>query len=244
MPFSPKLLNPSNARPAGLSRQHVIRLGSMDFQPHLSGGLYWSDERTLIVSDLHLETGTSLARRGVHVPPFDTVATLGELRKLLDETRARRLLLLGDSFHSADAHQSIDGEAMAQLQAITGHVETVWVTGNHDPHPPQGLGGTCVDVLALGEVIFRHIPAAIPAGCCEIAGHLHPGASVVQRGHRNHGKCFVNDHRRLIMPAFGAYTGALSVASRAFDGLFDEPLAMVHVLGRSALHRLPLTRVR
>jgi uncharacterized protein len=92
--------------------------------------------------------------------------------------------------------------------------------------------------------VLRHIPSPVPQGCVEIAGHLHPGASVVQRGRRTHAKCFVSDQRRLIMPAFGAYTGALSVASRAYDGLFDEPEAQVFMLGRSAIHRLPLSRVR
>jgi uncharacterized protein len=244
MPFSPKPPLPSNARPQGLSREITIRLAGASFVPYLSGGLFWPEENTLLVSDLHLEQGVSLARRGLHVPPYDTRATLTELRALLSETKAQRLVALGDSFHAPDAHAVLDEEACEALRTITGRVETIWICGNHDPDPPENLGGSAVTELTLGAIVLRHIPSPVPQGCVEISGHLHPGASVVQRGRRTHAKCFVFDQRRLIMPAFGAYTGALSVASRAYDGLFDEPEAQVFMLGRSAIHRLPLSRVR
>lgn len=244
MPFSPKLLKPSNASRPGLSRTIAIRLAGASFVPHLSGGLFWPDENTLIVSDLHLEQGVSLARRGLHVPPYDTQATLSELKRLLAETGAKRLVLLGDSFHAPDAHAVLDEEACAELQAVTGAVETIWISGNHDPDPPEGLGGKAVTELMFGPIVLRHIPSSVPHGCVEISGHLHPGASIVSRGRRTHGKCFVTDRRRLIMPAFGAYTGALGVSSCAYDGLFDEPEAQVFMLGRNAIHRLPLSRVR
>jgi hypothetical protein len=227
-----------------LSKEITIRLAGAGFVPHLSGGLFWPEEKTLIVSDLHLEQGVSLARRGLRVPPFDTRSTLNELRLLLAETAARRLILLGDSFHAPDAHAVLDEDSCNALRELTSAVETIWICGNHDPDPPDGLGGRAVTELSLGQFILRHIPSPVPHGCVEISGHLHPGASVVARGRRTHGKCFVTDQRRLIMPAFGAYTGALSVASRAYDGLFDEPEAQVFVLGRSAIHRLPLSRVR
>jgi hypothetical protein len=244
MPFSPKQPPRSNAKPPGLSRTITIRLAGASLVPHLSGGLFWPGEKTLIVSDLHLEQGVSLARRGLHVPPFDTRATLGELKALLSETSADRLVLLGDSFHAPDAHAVLDEEGCAELRAITSKVDTIWVCGNHDPDPPQGLGGQPVTELVLGPIVLRHIPSSVPHGCVEISGHLHPGASVVSRGRRTRAKCFVGDQRRLVMPAFGAYTGALSVSSRAYDGLFDEPEAQVYMLGRSAIHRLPLSRLR
>lgn len=244
MPFSPKLPRPSHARPPGLSKAITIRLAGAGFLPHLSGGLFWPGEETLIVSDLHLEQGVSLARRGLHVPPYDTQATLSELRNLLAETAAKRLLLLGDSFHAPDAYAVLDEESCAGLRAITGAVETIWICGNHDPDPPEGLGGKAVTELTFGPIVLRHIPSSVPRGCVEISGHLHPGASVLSRGRRSHGKCFVADQRRLIMPAFGAYTGALNVSSQAYDGLFDEPEAQVFMLGRNAIHRLPLSRLR
>ena len=38
----------------------------------LSGALFWEEQRLLVVSDLHLEKGSSFATRGVLLPPYDT----------------------------------------------------------------------------------------------------------------------------------------------------------------------------
>ncbi len=227
-----------------MSKTHTITLGASRFVPDLSGALFWPDERMVLIADLHLEQGASLARRGLHVPPYDTFATLLQLEGVLQQTKAEKLVLLGDSFHARDAHVHVDAETWARLTSITSRVETTWITGNHDPLPPEALGGTCVDELVLGSLILRHIPGEIPEGCAEIAGHLHPGASIHHRGHRIHGKCFATDGRRLIMPAFGTYTGALSLRSDAFEGLFDEAAGAVFMLGRGAIHRFQMQRVR
>ena len=94
-----------------------------------------------------------------------------------------------------------------------------WVAGNHDPVPPEGLPGETVRELAFGSLVFRHEPSAV-AVAGEIAGHLHPCARIVQRGRSVRRRCFASDGRRLIMPAFGAYTGSLNVLDRAYAGLF------------------------
>jgi hypothetical protein len=90
--------------------------------------------------------------------------------------------------------------------------------------------------------MLRHLPGEIPVGMCEIAGHLHPAASVVQRGHRIRCRCFIGDGRRLVMPAFGSYTGALSVSAEPFQGLFRD--YHVWMLGSKAVHKFPAKAVR
>ena len=52
----------------------------------LSGALFWQEQRLLVVSDLHLEKGSSFAMRGVLLPPYDTVATLGRLAAIIGAT--------------------------------------------------------------------------------------------------------------------------------------------------------------
>jgi DNA ligase-associated metallophosphoesterase len=214
----------------------------MDFIPDLSGALYAPEFRALLVADLHLEKGTSLARRGVHLPPYDTRQSLAALAAVLKETRPERLIFLGDSFHDGEARERIDAEDLARLRAITSSVETVWITGNHDPAPPADIGGRIAGEMALGPVMLRHQARALEDGEAEISGHLHPAAAVHARGQRIRCRCFIADARRLIMPAFGSYTGALSVRSDAFDGLFGE--FHVWMIGGKAIHRFPASRVR
>jgi uncharacterized protein len=224
-----------------MAKAHRIALGGVTFIPHSTGALFAPEFKTLLVSDLHLESGTAMARRGVHVPPYDTSMTLQLLERVVSDTMPWRMVLLGDTFHDRVAHGLIDDGSRARLIALTATLETVWISGNHDPDPPQGLGGIALKSHQLGPVTLRHEPSR---NCeFEIAGHLHPGATVVQRGIATRAKCFVADGKRLIMPAFGAYTGAISVRSRAFANLFEDASTYVWMIGRNALHRFPMQRV-
>jgi uncharacterized protein len=243
MPFSPKQLTNSSLRPHGLSREHKIILGGLDLIPDLSGAIYVADYKTLVIADLHLEQGSSLARRGVHAPPFDTAVTLALLENVVASANPERLIFLGDSFHDGEGELRLQHDHQIRLRKITLNFETLWITGNHDPQPPQFLGGKGAETIALGPLTLRHEPTPQLAGEIEIAGHLHPGCGINQRGRRIYGKCFVSDETRLIMPAFGAYTGGLAITSKAFAGLFNKKTAHAHMIGRAALHKFPYARV-
>ena len=243
MPFSPKPQANSSARPCGLSRSQTIGLAGLDLIPDLSGALHAPELRTLLVADLHLEKGTSLARRGVHLPPYDTRQSLGQLAAVVAALKPRRLIFLGDSFHDGEARARIAGADLATLRALSGGQETIWITGNHDPAPPADIGGSIASEVALGPITLRHAPQALAEGEFEIAGHLHPAATLSQRGRRIRCKCFVADGRRIVMPAFGSYTGALSVSDAAFAPLFALDSYHVWMLGGRAVHKFPARRV-
>ncbi len=88
MPFSPKPPTNSSTRPCGLSKEQRISLGGLDFMPDLSGALYVPDFEALLVADLHLEKASNLARRGVHLPPYDTRASLMQLEAVIAQITA------------------------------------------------------------------------------------------------------------------------------------------------------------
>ena len=243
MPFSPKPRNTSSARPCGLSRSQTIGLAGLDLIPDLSGALHVPEFGALLVADLHLEKGTSLARRGVHLPPYDTRQSLGQLAAVVAALKPRRLIFLGDSFHDGEARARIDDTDLVTLRALSGGQETVWIAGNHDPAPPGDIGGSIAGEVALGPITLRHAPRALADGEYEIAGHLHPAAALSQRGRRIRCKCFVADGRRIVMPAFGSYTGALSVSEAAFAPFFAPGKFHVWMLGTRAVHRFPAARV-
>jgi DNA ligase-associated metallophosphoesterase len=230
-------------RPHGLSKSHVITLSGMDMIPDLSGAVMVPESRTLLIADLHLEQGTSLARRGAHVPPFDTESSLALLARVIEQNLPQRIIFLGDSFHDGEASTRLAESHRSKLKAMTDRIETFWISGNHDPNPPRDVGGFYADEIMLGSIILRHEPSPVEKGQCEIAGHLHPGCVLVQRGRPLRGKCFAYDGKRLIMPAFGAYTGALSVTSGAYYNLFEEAVAEVLMIGKAALHRFPFSRL-
>src|SRR6202011_4427024 len=146
-----------------------VAIASVTLVTDLSGALFWEDERLLVVSDLHLEKGSSFATRGVLLPPYDTAATLGRLTAVIARHDPRMVIALGDSFHDRDAHERLsapDRDAIASLQVRR---DWIWISGNHDPVLPTDLGGGVAGEVAIGPIAFRHQPTGAVG---EIAGHL------------------------------------------------------------------------
>jgi hypothetical protein len=202
-----------------------------------AGALYWPDERLLAVADLHFEKGSAFALRGCFVPPYDTFATLARLEALVGAYRPRRVICLGDSFHDRGAPARLPEAARVRLAALASAADWTWIAGNHDPAPPEGLGGEAAQVLSVGALTFRHepTPGASPG---EIAGHLHPSARVALRGRSVRRRAFAGTAERLVLPAFGAYTGGLNVLDAAFVPLFPARRAFSAWLLGAQVHRL------
>jgi DNA ligase-associated metallophosphoesterase len=185
------------------------------------GALFWPAQKLLAVSDLHLEKGSSFARKGMLLPPWDTQATLDRLALLLRRWQPATVVALGDSFHDADGSQRLPRTEVSRLVTMTAAHRFIWIQGNHDPRPPLGLGGEWVAEFGAGPLVFRHQARADPV-LGEIAGHHHPKAAIQARGATISRPCFVFDSRRLMMPAFGAYTGGLDIGDPAIALLFPR----------------------
>jgi DNA ligase-associated metallophosphoesterase len=200
------------------------------------GFVAWPAERLLAVADLHLEKGSALAARGRLLPPYDTRETLDRLGAALRRWKPARLVLLGDSFHDPGGPGRLtpgDAELLARLVA---GIELVWVLGNHDPVAPPGLPGIAVEAFRHGRLSFRHI--AEPGAAAELSGHYHPRASLPTRAGGVTRPCFLFDSRKLLLPAFGAYTGGLDIADPAIAGLFPRG-GRAFLLGAERLFSFP-----
>jgi len=186
-----------------------------------SGCMFWRDESLLVVSDLHLEKGSSFAaKKSVFMPPYDTQATLESLAIRIAQWDPKAIVSLGDSFHDEHAATRLPNSYKQHLTQLMGGREWFWISGNHDPVPPEDLGGTFCEELRIANLNFCHEPKPdFKKG--EIAGHLHPSSKIRQRGKIVRRRCFVGNEERLIMPAFGAFTGGLNVLDEAYAGLFQ-----------------------
>jgi uncharacterized protein len=207
-----------------------------------AGALIWPAAATLVVSDLHLEKGSSFARKGMLLPPWDTHATLERLTLLLRRYRPRIVVALGDSFHDRHGVQRLPSTEQTRLSAMTDAYRFIWVQGNHDPSPPEGIGGEWVETLVTNSLLFRHV-ALEDAAPGEISGHYHPKATAPTRGGSITRACFVADARRIILPAFGSYTGGLDVRDPAITRLFPRG-GRIFLLGKERLFSFTLPNVR
>lgn len=207
------------------------------------GVLFLPEHALLVVSDLHLEKGAAYARRGVFLPPYDTIETLARLQVLLVDYAPRVVVSLGDSFHDACGAAEMIGPLRDALRLMMEGRDWIWIAGNHDPEAPFGLPGETCGALTLNRLTFRHEPSR-EHGENEIAGHLHPCATIVARGRSVRRRCFASDGNRLIMPAFGALTGSLDVLDAAYRPLFDWQAFRAYMMGSARVFPMPLAALR
>jgi DNA ligase-associated metallophosphoesterase len=214
-------------------------LASVPLTADPSGALFWPEHGLLAFADLHLEKGSSFAARGQLLPPYDTAATLARLARLIAHYAPRCVVALGDSFHDGGGPARLSGEDRYNLRSLQRGRDWIWITGNHDPEPAENIGGVFQQTLTIGGLNFRHLPSGKPA---EICGHLHPVARIAQRGRKVSRRCFAADATRMVMPAFGAFTGGLNVRDAAFADLFGTLAFTAHMLGEGRLYAFTAKR--
>jgi DNA ligase-associated metallophosphoesterase len=203
------------------------------------GGLYLPETGMLVVSDLHLEKGAAFARRGMMLPPYDTIATLNILAAVIARYDPKIVVSLGDNFHDRRGSEYLPPNLRALIANMARGRDWIWINGNHDPDGTTDLPGTSTDELFYGGLVFRHEPSLISGNGRtkgEIAGHLHPSATVRRREKSVRRACFACDGDRLVMPAFGVLAGGLDLRHRAMQGLFNQDALVAHLLGRDRIY--------
>jgi uncharacterized protein len=249
LPFHPTRIGAQSARRSTLPVEgrvsargaaKCISVCGKAFIADASGALYWPAKGALLVADLHLEKGSAWAERGTLLPPYDTRHTLLRLADVIERYEPRVVVALGDSFHDAGGPTRIDRDDLEVLRQLQAGREWIWIAGNHDRGIGPGVGGQVCDALDIDGLTLRHEPGAVGN---EIAGHLHPAARLTFQGCSVRRPCFVGNGRRLVLPAFGAFTGGLNVLDEAFAPLFGDSLA-VWMLGQVGLYPISPRHLR
>lgn len=216
-----------------------FELGGEELLADVSGALWWDKHRALIVSDLHFEKGSSFARRGIFLPPYDTRATLQRLAQVVLRYQPSLIIALGDSFHDGEGPSRLSQEDQAQIMRLQDGRDWIWIAGNHDATFSKDLGGEMRQAFQLGALHLVHEPTLERRA--EIAGHLHPVARVTSPMGSTRRRCFATTQSRCIMPAFGALAGGLNICDAAYADLLNET-ATLHVLGRNRVYAVPVSR--
>lgn len=194
------------------------------------GALHWPSERALLVADLHLEKASWFASGGQLLPPYDSLATLHALEREVARTGVSRVYCLGDSFHDRFGCDRLPAHARDLLTKFTSQLDWVWIVGNHDSGFADHCGGRIEDECEAGGIILRHEAAAADPRP-EMSGHYHPKLRLSLKGRSVSRRCFVASATKLILPAYGAFTGGL-------DAGHPE---IVRKVGRGASALVPVT---
>jgi DNA ligase-associated metallophosphoesterase len=187
--------------------------------------VFWEETRTLIVADAHLGKPSVLRAQGVPVPPGTAREDLGRLGRLLQQTRADRILFLGDLFHGP-LNPSDTGfcNRFVRWRNARPEVRLVLIAGNHDPAAAQIPAAFGIDAvatsLAEGPFWFSHRPGT-GAPDYNLAGHVHPAVRLRGAGRWSETlPCFVFGSSSGLLPAFGSFTGNAVVRPTTDDRIY------------------------
>lgn len=181
--------------------------------------IWWPEQETLLVADVHIGKGTSFRQRGMAVPTGSSAATLNRLGVLVQRHRAKRLIILGDFLHALldRAVTALIDDWCRSLRAV----EIMLVLGNHDRAlERQSLPGlrTTATAELSGIELLHDSPAGGQAAIC---GHLHPYVRLsVDRSDQLRVPVFWVHGQQLVLPAFGEFTGGQLVQPQADDRVY------------------------
>ena len=188
----------------------TIRLMDTDFTLLPERALLVPEYKTLIVADWHLGKGTHFRKAGIFMPVLPVGNDTVRLQTLLDKHHPHTVVFLGDLFHS---HLNSEWQVFEEFRAANPSMRFVLTRGNHDILPDGLLEATAVEVVPFYSIATHihcthHPEAAGTDGQLNIAGHVHPGCSILAKGRQAYRlPCFYYHNQTLLLPAFGSLTG-------------------------------------
>ena len=189
------------------------------FLLHPSGGIFWEETQTWLLADVHLGKVAHFRKNGVAVPRQAEGAFYSKMEKLFQTASPKRIVFLGDLFHSYQNNEWHLFEAWTKQQ----QAQLVLVTGNHDVIPAwkfKQLGLEVVEQLQEGPFYFSHFPTK-KENQFVFCGHVHPGVKLKGSGLQQLKlPCFFHSPQQLILPAFGAFTGLHLIAPKEGDRVY------------------------
>jgi DNA ligase-associated metallophosphoesterase len=171
--------------------------------------LWWERESTLIVADLHWGKTAHFRKNGIAIPAQSQNKDEMRLAQLLQSTRAERLIIAGDLFHSR-SNQQVD-----LFTHFRNHHQTLQVDlviGNHDILKKEEYARFHLSLhqecLTIEPFCIAHDHLA--SSHFVIHGHVHPAMRIKSKGNNQAAFklcCFAVQEDRMILPAFGEFTG-------------------------------------
>ena len=200
------------------SNYKLIKIHGENVIADSSGGLYWKRKRGLIISDLHLGKTMHFRKKGMALPQNLDFHDLVALEHVIEEYRPRRAILLGDLFHS---DYNIEWERFASFTQEYKKGHFILVRGNHDILEDWHYARSnmeIVDELIADPFIFTHKPLHNSADRVNICGHVHPGIKLFGKGRqRIRLPAFFFRRNQILVPAFGRFTGSISIKPKKED---------------------------
>jgi len=197
----------------------VINFNNHEFKINNDCILFWLEKKIAILSDLHLEKGSSFASSGQFIPPFDSEETLNKLINFLKIHEVQTIVLLGDTFHDGGALNRMSSKVKLIFDSLVENYEIVFVLGNHE-NKMKSPYIKFYERYIVDDIHFLH--EAVLEKKYQISGHFHPVASLKINSKKITEKCLIHSENHIIMPAFGEFTGGLNINNSVFKPFLNR----------------------
>jgi len=200
--------------------KHHIR--GIEFHLLPEKAIYWPDKAALLVADLHLGKVTHFRKAGIGLPQDIEAENLERLSQLILDHKVQKVYILGDLFHS---HMNTQWAKFKSFMASFPSIQFVLIRGNHDILDQENYQAKNLEyypeTLILEPFILTHIPLEAASKYYNICGHIHPGVRLRGKGLQAIKlPCFHFRADRLVLPAFGAFTGTARIEPQEEDCIF------------------------
>ena len=213
-----------------------VFFANQNFSIFPNGELYWHSKNTLIISDLHFEKGSFFSETRQFIPPFDTIETLKQLTKFIDDHPVEMIIFLGDLVHDKLALQRMTREAKELFFEILKNINCFLTVGNHDDTSfLRDIGLNLTENIIIDDICFSHHPTIDKK--FSVFGHYHPKVRLKINSRGIWTPCFIVNKEKLLMPSYGYFTGGLSVKSLEIQKIF-KPEYEIYPLTKERVYRL------
>lgn len=200
-----------------MSRFHPIELLGETLHVLPSQTLYWPKQQTLILADPHFGKAETFRHAAIPVPDV-LEQQLQRLNETLRSNDVKRLVILGDFWHSKTGRTKAILESLQWWREQWIYLNIEIVQGNHDHGnlPPEGWCDRWYEWSPDDlPFVFSHYPEPYELGYT-LAGHLHPAVTLLGPGRqRLKLPCFWFGSQVGVLPAFGNFTGTAAIRPRA-----------------------------
>lgn len=183
-----------------------IEINKNHFTLHFSGGIFWEEQKILLISDVHLGKIAHFRKHGLAIPENAIIENFNRLDEVVGVFHPEKIIFLGDLFHSKiNAEWNLFAYWVHKIRT-----EIILVEGNHDIIDRQNYTDLDIRIhpkLIIDGFSLTHHPNTTE-GFFNFCGHIHPGIKLRDVGRQSLKlPCFFRKKNQMILPAFGEFTG-------------------------------------
>ena len=190
-------------------RPHLIQCHQQKIWLSPERCMFWEDQQTLILSDMHIGKTAHFRKAGIAVPQQVFQEDLHRLFQQIHFFSPQRIIVTGDLFHS---EANLEHDWFSNWRRELDGIDFILVKGNHEilrNDVYRNLGIEIVDKeLEIAPFFFSHDLVEEKLDGFSFVGHTHPGIHIQGKGKQSFVfPCFYFTSDFCILPAFSKFTG-------------------------------------